>query len=128
MGEVRVTGQLENPLDPERLLLEIDACVDTGAVMLLIGHDVADKLRLADMGKALVTLADDSKKEMRRAGPIKLTIGDRSDYFSCLVGPPGCEALIGQVVLETLDLIVDPQRRTLHPRPSSPAYPSYKMK
>ncbi len=128
MGEVRAQVIASNPLDPDSPELVLDACIDTGAVVVLIGHDIADRLGLSDMGKAVVTLADDTKKEMPRAGPLKLTIGDRSDYFSCLVGAPGCEPLIGQLVLEALDLIVDCQHQTLRTRPSSPAYPSYKMK
>jgi len=128
MGEVRAQVIASNPLNPDSPELELDACIDTGAVVVLIGHDIADRLGLIDMGKAVVTLADDTTKEMPRAGPLKLTIGDRSDYFSCLVGAPGCEPLIGQLVLEALDLIVDCQHQTLRPRPSSPAYPSYKMK
>ncbi len=109
MGEVRARVITSNPLNPDSPELELDARVDKGAVMILVGHDIADRLGLGDMGKAVVTLADDTTREMPRAGPLKLTIGDRSDYFSCLVGAPGCELLIGQLVLEALDLIVDPQ-------------------
>lgn len=46
----------------------------------------------------------------------------------CIVGPPLSEALIGQVILEELDLIPDCQNQTLSPRPESPIYPSLKMK
>jgi len=46
----------------------------------------------------------------------------------CIVGSPACEALIGKVVLEELDLIPDPQRQNLTPRPESPIYPSLKLK
>ena len=31
-------------------------------------------------------------------------------HVDCLVGPVGCEPLIGQIVLEALDLIVDCSR------------------
>ena len=46
----------------------------------------------------------------------------------CVVGPPRCEPLIGQVVLEELDLIADCAQHTLTPRPESPDYPHLKMK
>jgi len=46
----------------------------------------------------------------------------------CIVGPPESEALIGQIILEELDLIPDCQKQTLTPRPESPIYPSLKMK
>jgi hypothetical protein len=46
----------------------------------------------------------------------------------CVVGPPLSEALIGQVILEELDLIPDCQKQILTPRPESPIYPLLKMK
>jgi len=36
--------------------------------------------------------------------------------------------LLGQIVLERLDLVVDPVKRTLTPRPESPFLPSLKLK
>jgi hypothetical protein len=59
---VRVTAKVRNPLLPKGVILEIDACVDTGAVMLLLGRDVIDRLELKIAGKAVVVLADDSKQ------------------------------------------------------------------
>ena len=44
----------------------------------------------------------------------------------CIVGPPLSEPLIGQVVLERLDLIVDCANQTLTPR--HPDYPLFKLK
>jgi len=128
VGEVRADVRLSNPLDPDGPILELDACVDTGAVMVLVGRDIIDRLGIAVTDRAVVTLADDSKKEMDRAGPVRLQVGDRIAHLDVLVGPVGCEALVGQLVLEALDLIVDSQRRQLRPRPSSPAFPSFKMK
>ena len=46
--------------------------------------------------------------------------------MDCVVGPPLSEALVGQVVLETLDLIADCTNRTLTPR--YPDYPLLKLK
>ena len=44
----------------------------------------------------------------------------------CVVGPPLSEPLIGQIVLEALDLIADGANRTLTPR--FPDYPLLKLK
>ena len=41
----------------------------------------------------------------------------------CIVAPEGAEALVGQVVMETLDLIPDPVNQTLAPMPESPDRP-----
>jgi hypothetical protein len=40
-----------------------------------------------------------------------------------LVEEKGRQVLVGQVVLETLDLIPDPKRDILKPRPESPDMP-----
>lgn len=132
MGEVRAHVILENESDawlkkaPRRI--EIDALVDTGAVMTLIPQDVVEALGLPLDGNITVTLANEQKIELPRARFLSLTIGDRQMDTDCLVGPPECEPLIGQLVLERLDLIVDPGRQTLSPRPESPFRPSLKLK
>lgn len=128
MGEVRTKIRVANPVIKKASSLELDCLVDTGAVMLMLPKDVVEKLGLAITGRAVVTLANETRDEMDIAGPLALTIGDRQTHCDCLVGPILGEPLVGQLVLESLDLIVDPQRRTLTPRPESPAYPSYKLK
>lgn len=128
MGEVRSIAHVKNPLQPDRPALSIDACVDTGAVMLLLGREVVEQLALDIVGLSKVILADDSEQQMERAGPVYIEIDGRGCHADCLVGPEGCEPLIGQIILENLDLIVDCSRQRVTPRPDSPAVPSYKMK
>ena len=107
---------------------EIETIVDTGAVLMLLPQELVEALGLRRIDKAVVALADDRKVEMDMAGSIGLTILGRTMVTDCLVGPPGCEPLIGQVVLERLDLIPDPLKRTLSPRPESPYLPTLKLK
>jgi len=139
MGEVRATLILENQGD--RVLaeaghlesaqvrrVELDALVDAGAVMTLLPQDVVEALGLPLDGKIIVTLANEEKIELTRARLLSLTLADRQMDTDCLVGPPQCEPLLGQLVLERLDLIVDPVRRVVSPRPESPFLPSLKLK
>nr|VFJ56994.1 MAG: hypothetical protein BECKFW1821B_GA0114236_10316 [Candidatus Kentron sp. FW] len=128
MGEVRTRLLVENTLDASKPGFEIDSLVDTGAVMSMLPEDMVDKLAVPIIDKAIVTLANEQSEEMAVAGPITMTVGNRKMFGSCLVGAPESEPLIGQLVLESLDLIVDCPRNTLRPRPESPAYPSYKLK
>jgi len=44
------------------------------------------------------------------------------------MGPPASEPLVGQIVLESLDLLVDCTRQTLMVRPESPLLPLLKLK
>ena len=85
---------------------------------------MVEALGLDAIDKAVVTLANDAHVEMTLAGPLTLTAVGRSMHTDCLVGPPRCEPLLGQVVLERLDLVVDPARRQLTVRPESPFLPS----
>ena len=139
MGEVHAGVVLENQAD--RILtdaghlerarvrcVELDALVDTGAVMTLLPQDVVEALGLSLDGKIIVTLANEERIELPRARLLSLTIGDRQMDTDCLVGPPQCEPLLGQLVLERLDLIVDPVKHVVSPRPESPFLPSLKLK
>ena len=139
MGEVRASVVLENGddrglarrgvLEPHEIRrVEADLLVDTGAVLILLPQDMVEALGLGAMDKAVVMLANDVKVEMSIAGPLVLTALGRTMNTDCLVGPPRCEPLLGQVVLERLDLIVDPTKRQLTVRPESPFLPSLKAK
>jgi clan AA aspartic protease len=139
MVEVRVQLRLENAGD--RILADaghldasavrdasVEALVDTGAVMALLPQDLVERLGLPTNGSIIVTLANEQRVEFPRARHLSLAIGDREMDTDCLVGPPQCEPLVGQLVLERLDLIVDPLQRTVTPRPESPFLPSLKLK
>lgn len=139
MGEIKVKVRLENVRD---LLLkeegklgkrkvrsaDIEAVIDTGAVMMLLPQDLVESLGLDVAGKTIVTLADETKKELDVAKRIAVTIAGRQWETDCLVGPPACEPLIGQLILERLDLVIDPLKRTVTPRPESPYLPTLKLK
>ena len=139
MGEIIAKIELENYLDKvlcednklkksEIRSFKMNALVDTGAVMLMLPQDVVEKLGLRTIRTAVVTYADERKEERQIAGGLFLRICDRETVSTCIIGPPNSEALIGQIVMEELDLMPDPKRRKLEPRPESPIYPSLKMK
>jgi predicted aspartyl protease len=145
MGEVRARVVLENQsdliladaghLERSRVRhVELEALVDTGAVMALLPRDVVEQLGLPVDGRMIVTLANEERIELPRARPLprarllSLTLANRQMDTDCLIGPPRCEPLLGQLVLERLDLIVDPLRQTVAPRPESPFLPSVKLK
>ena len=139
MGEIVVEAELENPLD--RGYFErgqgqesdirrtiVSAVVDTGAVMLMLPQNVVERLGLNVRRTVIVTYADERKEERPVAGPVTVRLCGRFMSIDCVVGPPLSEPLIGQVVLESLDLIADCRNQTLAPRPESPDYPLLKLK
>ena len=132
MGEVRTSVVLENGYDASLVRrgmldrsavrrVETDVLVDTDAINVLLPKDMVEALGLAP-------LADDRSVEMPFAGPLVFTTVGRTMITDCLVGPPRCEPLLGQIVLERLDLIVDPGKQRLTVRPESPFLPKLKAK
>jgi len=54
---------------------------------------------------------------------VTIEIKGRTGNFDVLAEAEGSQSLIGQVVLEVLDLVVDPRTRRLIPNPMSPEMP-----
>ena len=139
MGEVKQKIELENYVD--RVLADeakikngevrkvtIDALVDTGATLMLLPQEIVELLGLKVSRKVIVSYADNRKDERDVAGVAIIKIGDRLTNANCIVGPPNSEPLIGQVILEELDLIVDLKEQKLIPRPESPYLPLLNLK
>lgn len=135
IGEIRVRIHLENTVD----LLEarekkdvhvrshdMDAIVDTGAVLMQLPQDVVENLGLPLIRRTNVRYADDRTELRDIAGPITVEILARAMETSCIVDPPGSEALVGQIELERLDLIADCGEREIYPRHDSP-YPTLRI-
>lgn len=139
MGEIRTIVHLENRDDkalseagylPAKKVrhIKIDVLVDTGAVMILLPQEVVEKLGLKVFDKRVVLLANETTIEMKRAGYFMVKVCGREMVSDCLVGPPLSEPLIGQIVLENLDLVLNPGRKTITVNPASPLVPHLKMK
>ncbi len=137
MGEIVVECEVENTVDRANadngLVAEsvvrrasIKGVVDTGAVMLMLPQNLVERLGLAAHQTVIVSYADERKEERQVAGPVTVKIGDRITQTQCVIGPPLCEVLIGQLVLEAVDMVADCTNRTLTPR--TPDYPLLKMK
>lgn len=139
MGEVKVEVELENYVDREmsnrgyikaEQIRSIMARVvaDTGAVMLVLPQDMVEALGLRLNGTVIVTYADERKEERPLARGVTVRVGKREALASCVVGPPLSEPLLGQVILEQMDLLVDCAEQKLVPRPESPFLPTLKLK
>jgi len=140
MGDVYVEIELENYIDrvlsehgylePNKIRSEkVRVLADSGCTMLALPQDLVEKLGLrVKREKVIVTYADERKEEKPKAGVITVRVGDRSMETECVVGSPGSEPLLGQIILEELDLLVDCKEGKLVPRPESPYLPTLKMK
>ena len=139
MGEVKVEVELENAGDREvsrRGYLQegqirsvtVPILVDSGAVMPVLPQDLVETLGLSEVGKVIVTYADERKEERPVAGIVTVKVGNRLTSVNCVVRPPHSQPFLGQIVLEAMDLLVDCAQQKLVPRPESPFLPLLKVK
>ena len=132
MGTVRARINLTNAIDDElvnrgllapRLLRVIEAqgLVDTGAVSLVIPVEMASELGLRIIGQRKAQYANGSEEVIGFTGPVIIECLGRKTVDEALV--VGNDVLIGQVILEKLDLLVDCRKQQLIANPQSPDYP-----
>jgi clan AA aspartic protease len=137
MGEIRVKVVLINSADEmahrrrklkksEIRRFEADALVDTGAVRSVIPTHVMEKLGIRPRGQRVAEYADGRKEAVGVTEPIIFDIHGRDTLEEALV--LGDEVLIGQTVLEKLDLHADCANRRLIPNPAHPDQPVTKVK
>ncbi|MEO8498541.1 MAG: clan AA aspartic protease [Planctomycetota bacterium] len=137
MGEIRVKVKLTNAVDeglsrmgrlgddPIRSI-EVDAMIDTGAVLTVIPVHVLQRLGAGVRGQRVAEYADGRTEAVDVSGPLIVEILDRDTLEEALV--LGDEVLIGQTVLEKLDLLADCANRRLIPNPAHPDQPVTKVK
>ena len=122
MGKVVEKIKVINVFEPERAI-EIEAVIDTGATMLVLPQNVIDELRLKKMREVKVRYANNKTEIKSIYGIVTLEMCGRAGEFNVLAEPEGAQPLVGQIVLEQLDLIVDPSTRKVIPNPRSPEMP-----
>ncbi|HSS18805.1 MAG TPA: hypothetical protein VLL54_01775 [Pyrinomonadaceae bacterium] len=137
MGEVRAQVKLVNGADEalvRRGLLTSDqiryyettALVDTGAIRSVLPVQVLQHLGLEVVRTARAVYANDSREEVGVSEMVGINIMGRRTTEEMLV--LGSEVLIGQTVLETVDLLVDCTNLRLVPNPDHPDQPLIKIK
>jgi predicted aspartyl protease len=101
----------------------VSGIVDPGAAMLVLPEAVVKRLGLSLGEKIKVRYADGRRAERRQAEAAYVELLGRHDTFKALVEPKRDTALIGAIVLESLDLLVDCGQQRLIPRdPRGPVY------
>ncbi len=127
MGRVTVQVELRNYRDtvlaengllaPEKVRKKIvSGIVDTGAAQLVVPGSVARELGLEMVGEASVRLADSSRHNRTVVKDVGLMLMGREATFNAIVEPNREDALIGAIVLEALDFVVDCVGQKLIPR------------
>ena len=138
MGEIIVNIELEN-VDDRGLaraghLSEADirratipAIADANTMMLALPEDIVNQLGLRLDSSVNVIYADGRRAELPVAALLNVQICDRRTVADCIVLPRGSDARVGQIITRQLDLIPDPETKTLGPRPESPDRPLMRL-
>ena len=122
VGRVAEKIRLTNVFDPAKTV-EIEALIDTGAMSLALPQNVVDELGLRKFREATVRYANNKREVKSIYGVVTAEIKGRAGEFDVLAEPEGAQPLVGQILLEQLDLIVDPARRNVIVNPRSPDMP-----
>lgn len=127
MGRFSMKLELANYVDvivsergdiPESEIRRFDCegVVDTGAAHLVIPGPAMDALGVEEAWQAKVRYADGHTQSRPVVKNVWLRLCGRESVFSAVVEPNRDTALIGAIVMEELDLVVDCVTQTLHPR------------
>lgn len=109
---------LTGNLDPAKVRRKkIKGTVDPGATLCVLPASVVKELGLPiKKSKIRVRYADGRRGLRAEADEVRVFLQGRDATFNAIVEPKRESALIGAVVLETLDFLVDSRRERLVPR------------
>jgi predicted aspartyl protease len=127
VGRVTINVELSNNSDaaqvragtlpPERVRrISVPATVDTGRMRLALPESVVAALGLPPGGEVNVAYADGRTVRRNKAKSVLLQYLGRDGVFDAIVEPARTDALVGAIVLEELDLLVDCANQKLVPR------------
>ena len=137
MREIRVKVKLTNPTDESLSRMrklakkkirtyEATAVVDTAAVRSVIPPHVLEKLGVGIRGTRVASCADGREDEVGITEGIIFDVLGRDTTEEAFV--LGDEVLIGQTVLEKLDLLADSAGQRVIPNPAHPDQPVNKIR
>ena len=137
MGEVRTKVLITNVADAHAAkagritadqirFVEADGLVDTDALRSCIPAPLAERLGLDPYEQSIVEYADGRKEAVGLVDGLRFEIMHRRSSDEALV--LGDEVLIGQTLLEKMDLLVDCKGRRLIPNPAHPDVAVSKVK
>lgn len=122
MGKIIEKVKLTSLFNPNKSV-EVEAVVDTGATMVVLPKDIVEALELRKVREVKVRYANNKVETKPIYGVVTIELKGRSANLDVLVEEKGSQPLIGQVLLELLDLVIEHKTRKLIPNPASPEMP-----
>lgn len=129
MGRVLTEVKVENvvelfmaqqglmPDNQVRRLTVPDALVDTGATSFALPSSLIQQLGLPKVSEKRTTTGS-GLATFAIYGPVRITIQERFMTVDVMEVPDGNPALVGQIPLEALGFVIDPQGRRLIANPA----------
>jgi clan AA aspartic protease len=134
MTRVKITSWADKALAERGMIppesvrqVEIDALADTGAIVMAIPEDVAEKLGAPVVRRATVRVADGRRVPVDYVGPLWIEVVGRGMTGDAIVLPRGTTPLLGAVQLEEMDLVVVPSTGEVITNPAHPDGPVLPM-
>lgn len=121
MGLIYANIAISNPIESNLEKMDALALVDTGALHLCVPEHIAFQLKLKELEKREVVLADGKSQICSYVGPVKIQFENRSCFTGALV--LGDSVLLGAIPLEDMDLIIHPATLKLSANPKNPNIP-----
>ena len=90
--------------------------VDSSSMRLVLPESAVRQLGLTPSGQATVRYADRRTASRSIVKDVSVELPGRQGVFTALVEPSRTDALIGAIVMEDLDFLVDCASQTLRPR------------
>ena len=122
MGIIYTTLKIRNPLTNSEIV-ELEAKVDTGATLLVLPESTALHFNFPKIRKQIVKYAKEETAERDIVWGVEVEVCGRKGWFEAIAEPGKKYALLGAIVMDTLDLIIDPRGLQLYPNPRSPSLP-----
>lgn len=95
---------------------KVRGVVDSGAARVVLPQSLVQELGLSVSGKVKVKYADGRSATKEAVTRVRIDIQGRYGIFTAIVEPKRTDVLIGAIVLEDLDFLVDCLRQKLVPR------------
>jgi hypothetical protein len=127
MGQIAVDVTLANNHDvqmaaagvlaPEQIRrAQLLGLVGSSSMKLILPAGIVSQLGLKFAGEAMATYADQRTATRQVVEEVRVELLGRHGTFSAIVEPDRTTALVGAIVLEDLDFVVDCARQQLQPR------------
>ncbi len=121
MEHIYAGVKLSNPREASLLAVEVKALVDTGAITLCIPDHIQHQLKLTEIEKREITIADGRNMVVPYVGPVQVNFQNRTSFTGALV--LGDSVLLGVVPMEDMDLVINPLTQQVTVNPHSPNIP-----